>query len=180
LWELDASQSAGGNDGVVACGYFVALFLNPIIASIPSYATGPALIFVGAMMMENLIDIDWADVRQAIPAFITIVVMPTTYSIAYGVIAGICSYIFLYLANFGLDLIEVAFGRKQLDQVLYDNCPDAFQDLAKKPVPFKSPSAVLQEHVNPEHAEHFANVVKEDKDVGSVSDLPSSTPPGKV
>lgn len=121
----------GGRTGitaiVVALGYFVALFLTPIIASIPPYATGPALIFVGAMMMENLIDIDWADVRQAIPAFITIVVMPTTYSIAYGVIAGICSYIFLYLANFGMDLMEVAFKRKQMDQVLYDNCPDAFQ-----------------------------------------------------
>jgi len=57
------------------------------------------------------------------------------------------------------------------------------QDLAKKPVPFKSPSAVLQEHVNPEHAEHFANVAKDDKDVDSRStggDLPSSTPHSKV
>jgi AGZA family xanthine/uracil permease-like MFS transporter len=40
------------------------------------------------MMMENLVDIDWADVRQAIPAFLTVALMPLTYSIAYGVLAG--------------------------------------------------------------------------------------------
>lgn len=43
---------------------------------------------VGAMMLENLVDIDWADVRQAIPAFLTVALMPLTYSIAYGVLAG--------------------------------------------------------------------------------------------
>lgn len=85
------------------------------------------LLTAGAMMMENLIDIDWSNVRQAVPAFITIVVMPLTYSIAYGVIAGICSYLFLYVMNFGMDLIEVALKRKELDNVMYDNCPDAFQ-----------------------------------------------------
>lgn len=121
----------GGRTGitaiVVAFGFFIALFLTPLIASIPPFATGPALILVGAMMMENLVDIDWADVRQAVPAFITIVCMPLTYSIAYGVIAGICSYIFLYLFNFGLDLLGVAFKCRSLDEVLYENCPDAFQ-----------------------------------------------------
>lgn len=65
--------------------------------------------------------------RQAVPAFITLVVMPLTYSIAYGVIAGVCSYIFLYLINFGIDMIEVAFGRKSREEVLYENTPDAFQ-----------------------------------------------------
>lgn len=79
------------------------------------------------MMMENVVDIDWADVRQAVPAFITIVMMPLTYSIAYGLIGGICSYIFIYLANFILDLISVAMKRRTLQDVLYDNTPDAFQ-----------------------------------------------------
>jgi AGZA family xanthine/uracil permease-like MFS transporter len=121
----------GGRTGitaiVVAIGFFVSLFLTPLIASIPPFATGPALILVGAMMMENLIDVDWANVRQAVPAFITVVVMPLTYSIAYGVIAGICSYLFLYLGHFAMDLCEVAMKRKELDQVVYDNCPEAFQ-----------------------------------------------------
>lgn len=66
-------------------------------------------------------------VRQAVPAFITIVLMPLTYSIAYGLIGGICSYILIYLANFILDLISVAFGKRDLQDVLYDNTPDAFQ-----------------------------------------------------
>jgi xanthine/uracil/vitamin C permease (AzgA family) len=68
-----------------------------------------------------------SQVRQAVPAFITIVLMPLTYSIAYGLIGGICSYILLYLANFILDLISVAFGKRELQDVLYDNTPDAFQ-----------------------------------------------------
>ncbi|WIA36283.1 hypothetical protein OEZ86_007609 [Tetradesmus obliquus] len=150
----------GGRTGitalVVAFGFFISLFFTPLIASIPPFATGPALVLVGAMMMENLVDIDWADVRHAVPAFITIVTMPMTYSIAYGVIAGCCSYIVLYLGNFLLDLIGVALGRDSIQNVLYNNCPEAFQDKMKTPVPFKSPSAVLQHHVNPEHAAHHA------------------------
>lgn len=57
----------GGRTGVtalvVAFGFFVSLFFSPLIASIPPYATGPALVLVGAMMMENVSDIDWGDVR---------------------------------------------------------------------------------------------------------------------
>jgi AGZA family xanthine/uracil permease-like MFS transporter len=169
----------GGRTGitaiVVAAGFFISLFLTPLIASIPPFATGPALILVGAMMMENLIDIDWADVRQAVPAFITIVVMPLTYSIAYGVIAGVCSYLLLYAANFGLDMIDVARGKRSKEDVMYENCPDAFQDLMKKPAPFKSPSAVLQEHVNPEHAAHYAAVNKDTNSKLTPGDLPSAT-----
>ena len=62
--------------------FFLAMFFTPIISSIPPYATGPALILVGSLMMENLLDIDWKDYTQAIPAFITISVIPLTYSIA--------------------------------------------------------------------------------------------------
>lgn len=73
--------------------------------------------------------------------------MPMCYSIAYGVIAGCCSYIVLYLGNFLLDLFDVALGRNSMQQVLYQNCPDAFQDMMKPPAPFRSPSAVLQVRV---------------------------------
>jgi hypothetical protein len=85
-----------------------------------------------------------AQLQHAVPAFITIVTMPMCYSIAYGVIAGCCSYIVLYLGNFALDLIGVALGKDNMQNVLFNNCPDAFQDKMKVPVPFKSPSAVLQ------------------------------------
>lgn len=45
----------------------------------------PALLQVGSMMLENLVDIDWGDIRQAVPAFLTVAIMPLTYSVAYGV-----------------------------------------------------------------------------------------------
>lgn len=180
----------GGRTGitalVVAFGFFISLFFTPLIASIPPYATGPALILVGAMMMENLVDIDWADVRNAVPAFITVVTMPLCYSIAYGVIAGVCSYMFLYMCNFAIDLIEVALGRRELRTVLYENCPDAFQDKMKRPAPFKSPSAVLQYHENPEHAAHHAAIAARDGglppaksvdcDAATGADLPTHAP----
>jgi AGZA family xanthine/uracil permease-like MFS transporter len=70
--------------------------------------------------------------------------MPMTYSIAYGLIAGLCSYLVVYLGNLVLDLIGVAMGKDTLHNVLYNNCPDAFQHKMKVPAPFKSPSAVLQ------------------------------------
>ena len=105
------------------------------------------------MMMENIIDIDWANVREAIPAFITIIVMPLTYSIAYGVIAGICSYLFLYLALLLIDLLLIPFTKRTVADVLDEHRPDIFApSVTKEPEPLKSPSVVLQEHVRPEHA----------------------------
>ncbi|KAK9847251.1 hypothetical protein WJX84_005524 [Apatococcus fuscideae] len=103
----------GGRTGVTAlasCGwFFVALWFTPLLASIPVYATGPALILVGALMMINVVKIDWADVNKAVPAFLTIAIMPFTYSIAYGVIAGVISYIIAQLCKLILDKLEAAF-----------------------------------------------------------------------
>jgi AGZA family xanthine/uracil permease-like MFS transporter len=53
-------------------------------ASIPTYCTGPALILTGALMMINVTKIDWNDINKAVPAFLTISIMPLTYSISYG------------------------------------------------------------------------------------------------
>lgn len=64
--------------------YALALFLAPILASIPGYATGPALILVGALLMVNTVTIPWEEIGEAVPAFLTIILMPLTYSIAYG------------------------------------------------------------------------------------------------
>ncbi len=64
--------------------FFVALFFNPILSSIPPYATGPALILVGALMLAHVTHINWSSVQEAVPAFLTLCVMPLTYSIAYG------------------------------------------------------------------------------------------------
>eukprot|EP00617_Octactis_speculum_P016619 CAMPEP_0185745944 /NCGR_PEP_ID=MMETSP1174-20130828/4331_1 /TAXON_ID=35687 /ORGANISM="Dictyocha speculum, Strain CCMP1381" /LENGTH=549 /DNA_ID=CAMNT_0028420245 /DNA_START=24 /DNA_END=1673 /DNA_ORIENTATION=- len=94
---------AGGRTGVTAivvgCYFGISIFFAPILASIPPWATGPALILVGAMMMRGLVDIDWDDYGSAIPAFLTIILMPLTYSIAYGMIAGIGSWIIIYVSD---------------------------------------------------------------------------------
>jgi xanthine/uracil/vitamin C permease (AzgA family) len=80
---------------VVGCCFIVALFFAPLIAAVPPYATGPALILVGSMMIFNIIKINWTNPQEAVPGFITISLMPLTYSIAYGLLGGIMSYIII-------------------------------------------------------------------------------------
>lgn len=97
----------GARTGIAAltCSFcfFVSLFFNPLIASIPPYATGPAIILVGALMMVNIVKIRWNNVNEAVPAFLTMIVMPMTYSIAYGVVAGLVAYIITNGLNRTLD-----------------------------------------------------------------------------
>ncbi|KDP21673.1 hypothetical protein JCGZ_03344 [Jatropha curcas] len=99
----------GGRTGLTAltvAGYFfLAFFLTPLLASIPAWAVGPPLILVGVLMMRAVVDIEWNDMRQAIPAFVTLILMPLTYSIAYGLIGGIGTYIVLHLGDWGEDLL---------------------------------------------------------------------------
>jgi AGZA family xanthine/uracil permease-like MFS transporter len=97
--ESGAGIAEGGRTGItaitVAFGFFISIFFSPIFASFPPWSTGPALILVGSMMTSSVRNINWDYPGDAIPAFITITVMPFTYSIAYGVIGGICAYITL-------------------------------------------------------------------------------------
>ncbi|KAJ7117933.1 permease family-domain-containing protein [Mycena crocata] len=91
--------SEGGKTGITAmitglC-FFISVFFAPIFASIPSWATGGALIIVGSLMMRNVRDINWDYIGDAVPAFLTIIIIPLTYNIAYGVIAGILSFLLL-------------------------------------------------------------------------------------
>jgi AGZA family xanthine/uracil permease-like MFS transporter len=92
--------------------FFVALWFSPLLASIPGYATGPALILVGAMMTINIVKIRWNLVSEAVPAFLTIVIMPLTYSIAYGFIAGIMSYLVVHTSLFAWNYLETALTKK--------------------------------------------------------------------
>jgi len=86
----------GGRTGLtavfVSLWFFLATFFAPILASIPAWCTGSALIIVGAMMMKGLTKINWEDPQESIPAFLTIIIMPFTYSIAYGLIVGILTW----------------------------------------------------------------------------------------
>jgi AGZA family xanthine/uracil permease-like MFS transporter len=94
--ESAAGVEEGGRSGLTAVttgGLFVlAMFFWPLVGAVPSAATAPALILVGALMMEGVKNIEWDDVAVAVPAFLTIVAMPFTYSIANGVAFGIISY----------------------------------------------------------------------------------------
>jgi AGZA family xanthine/uracil permease-like MFS transporter len=97
--ESGAGISEGGKTGLTAVTtgicFFISIFFAPIFASIPPWATGCTLIIVGAMMAKSAADINWRYFGDALPAFLTLAVMPFTYSIAYGLIAGIISYIII-------------------------------------------------------------------------------------
>lgn len=95
--ESSSGVAAGARTGlasvVTALLFLVALFLSPLFALVPAAATAPALIFVGFLMMRSVMGIDFADISEGIPAFITIMVMPFSYSISKGITFGIISYV---------------------------------------------------------------------------------------
>ena len=75
--------------------FLLATFLSPLVAIVPYEAATPALVLVGFLMMQQVKDIDWDDLEIAIPAFLTIILMPFTYSITAGIGAGFVSYVFI-------------------------------------------------------------------------------------
>ena len=97
--ESAAGVEEGGRTGltavVVGVLFLLALFFTPLFIAVPAIATAPALIVVGAMMMQGAHDLDWTRMEVAIPGFLTIVTMPFTYSIAHGISLGIVSYVLL-------------------------------------------------------------------------------------
>lgn len=97
--ESASGIAAGGKTGLtaltVALMFLLSLFFAPIFAMIPAAATAPALIIVGMLMMGAVTKIDFQDVTEAIPAFLAIVMMPYSYSIAEGIVFGMLSYVLL-------------------------------------------------------------------------------------
>jgi len=91
----------GGRTGltavVVALLFLLSLFLTPVFTAVPAAATAPALILVGAFMMRGLTELDWRNHEEAIPAFLTITIMPFTYSIANGIAFGLLAHVLLQL-----------------------------------------------------------------------------------
>ncbi|PPQ72814.1 hypothetical protein CVT25_000086 [Psilocybe cyanescens] len=105
--------SEGGRTGItgmtVGVMFFISVFFAPIFASIPSWATGGALVIVGSMMIRNVLEINWHYLGDAVPAFLTLLIIPLTLNIAYGVIAGIIS--FIILNGFALAITKMSRGR---------------------------------------------------------------------
>lgn len=101
--ESAAGIGAGGRTGLTAvvCGllFILALFFTPLAGLIPDAATAPALIIVGALMMESVRHIEFDDFTESLPAFLTIALMPFTYSIANGISAGLVMYPLLKLIS---------------------------------------------------------------------------------
>jgi AGZA family xanthine/uracil permease-like MFS transporter len=99
--ESAAGVSEGGRTGLtsltVAILFLFALFLSPLFLMIPGAATAPALILVGAMMMTPIKNIEFDDYTESIPVFLTILMMPLTYSISEGILFGVLSYVILKL-----------------------------------------------------------------------------------
>jgi len=103
--ESAAGVAAGARTGLsnvfVAALFLLAAFFAPLAAAIPGYATAPALIVVGALMTESIGRVTWTDFTDAIPAFVTVLATPLTFSIATGLSLGVISY----------TLVKVAAGK---------------------------------------------------------------------
>jgi AGZA family xanthine/uracil permease-like MFS transporter len=101
--ESAAGVVAGGRSGVTAIVtgllFVVALFAAPLVGAVPQAATAPALIIVGSLMMSNVGEIPWANARIAIPAFLTMITIPLTFSIATGLSIGFTAYAVLKLLS---------------------------------------------------------------------------------
>jgi AGZA family xanthine/uracil permease-like MFS transporter len=97
--ESAAGVAAGARTGlgniVIAGLFFAAMFCAPLVAAIPSYATAPALILVGALMCGSVAKVRWDDFSEAFPAFLTLVATPLTFSIATGLSLGMLSFTFI-------------------------------------------------------------------------------------
>ena len=105
--ESASGVAAGGRTGVTAITtgllFFASIAIAPLVGAIPSFATAPALILVGALMLASVSTIEWNEPQIAVPSFLTIVAVPLTYSIATGLSFGIISFA----------AIEVATGKGQ-------------------------------------------------------------------
>ena len=97
--ESAAGVGEGGRSGltalVIAICFALALFLSPLFLAIPAAATGPALVVVGVMMCSSISKIDWNDYSEAIPAFLTMLLMPLCYSISEGIMIGVIVFVVL-------------------------------------------------------------------------------------
>ena len=101
--ESSSGVAQGGRSGltafVIAICFVMALFFSPLFLAIPAAATSPVLIIVGLMMFSSIRELPLDDMSEAIPAFITIITMPLTYSIADGILLGVISYVILNLLS---------------------------------------------------------------------------------
>jgi AGZA family xanthine/uracil permease-like MFS transporter len=99
--ESASGVAEGGRTGLTAfttaMAFLACLFLSPLATLIPAVATAPALIYVGVLMLRNIKDVDLSDLSSAVPAFLTLILMPLTYSISNGIAVGAIAYVLIRL-----------------------------------------------------------------------------------
>lgn len=99
--ESSAGVAAGGRTGlssvVTGALFLLAIFFSPIFCAIPGFATAPALIFVGFLMVSSILSVDFNDLTEAVPAYLCLLAMPMMYSISEGIAIGVISYVIINL-----------------------------------------------------------------------------------
>ena len=115
--ESGAGIAAGGKTGLTALTtaimFFLAIFALPLFAMIPSAAAASALVYVGVLMLKGVKDIDFSDVRTAVPAFLAIAIMPLGYSITKGIGMAILSYVIISVLAYLVDLVKYAACKQE-------------------------------------------------------------------
>ena len=105
--EASAGIAEGGKTGLAAMAtgglFLLAMFFSPVASLVPNCATAAALIYVGILMMDCTKKIDWQNTEEAVPAFLTLAIMPMTYNISYGIAFGVISHV----------LIQVFSGKRK-------------------------------------------------------------------
>ena len=121
--ESGAGIKEGGRTGLtavtVAVLFGLCLFLAPLAQSIPAFATAPALIFIATYFMRNIADINWEDVTEYAPAVLAAVLMPLTFSIAYGIALGFVAYALIKLLSGRHDELNAGSITIAIISVLY-------------------------------------------------------------
>ena len=113
--ESGTGVSVGGKTGLTALTtailFILAIFLLPLFAFIPSAAAASALIYVGVLMMSNVVNVDFKNIKNAVPAFLTIITMVLAYSITNGIGVGIITFVILDVIIYLIDKIRYAKGK---------------------------------------------------------------------
>lgn len=142
--ESGAGVFAGGRTGLTAIAvglYFgLSIFFAPVLSSIPPWATGGALVVVGSMMFQNLTKVQWDKFDHGLTAFVTVLLMPLTYSIAYGIIGGFMVWVSMQIAFF---ILSKVFGIERdsvatAEQVKVGNPDDALAARSTKSKDYSS------------------------------------------
>ena len=118
--ESGSGVAAGGKTGLTALStticFFLAIFLMPLIASVPSAAASSALVYVGCLMLKGAKNLKMDSIKETVPAFLTIALMPLSYSITNGIGFGVLSYVFIEIIIYIIQLILSAIKSEKYEK----------------------------------------------------------------